>query len=118
VDRARISAGIAALEGRRAEALAGFLDALRSYKDLGLGFEEAAATVDLALLLPGIERESSAASEAIEAGRDTLGRLGARPYLDRLNGAASGNVAERPERRSTARDAMAAGTPGGESRVF
>jgi hypothetical protein len=112
-DRLRISAGIAALEGRRPEALAGFLDALRSYDELGLRFDEAAAAVDLALLLPGIERESSAAAEAIAAARDTLGGLGARPYLDRLDGAAAGIVAERPERPSTVRDAMAAGTPGG-----
>ena len=112
-DRVRISAGVAALEGRRAEALAGFLDALRSYDELGLRFDEAAAVVDLALLLPGIERESSAASEAITAARDTLGRLGAQPYLDRLDGAASGTVTERTEPRSTVRDAMAAGTPGG-----
>jgi class 3 adenylate cyclase len=100
-DRVRIAAGIAALEGRRPDALAGFLDALRSYSELGLRFDEAAAAVDLALLLPSIEDESSAASQAITAARETLGRLGARPYLDRLDGAPRGSAARRRERSST-----------------
>jgi class 3 adenylate cyclase len=88
-DLVRISAGIAALEGRRPEALAGFLDALRSYEELGLRFDGAAAAIDLAVLLPGIEGESAAAADAIAAARETLNRLGARPYLQRLEEAAS-----------------------------
>ena len=102
-DRVRISAGIAALEGRTAEALAGFLDALRSYDELGLRFDEAAAAVDLALLLPGIETESAPAAEAIAAARLTLQELGAAPYLERLDkagraaiGASASNAAAQP----------------------
>jgi class 3 adenylate cyclase len=107
-DRVRIAAGIDALEGRRSEALGGFLSSVRLYDELGLGFEKAAAAVDLALLLPGIERDSDAASEAIAAARETLGRLGARPWLDRLDGA-RGNAGKRGERGTAVRDAIAVG---------
>jgi hypothetical protein len=85
-DLALMSAGIAALEGRRAEAFAGFMDALRSFEDLGLRFDGAAGAVDMAVLLPGIESESAAAAEAISAARATLEQLSARPYLDHLAG--------------------------------
>jgi class 3 adenylate cyclase len=83
-DRLRMAAGNAALEGRRPEALAGFLEASRSYHELGLRFDEAAVAVDLAVLLPGIEQESPLAAESIAAARDTLTRLGAAPFLARL----------------------------------
>jgi hypothetical protein len=83
-DRARIRAGIAALEGRSPESLTGFLDALRAYAQLGLPFEEAAGAVDLAILLPGAVKESAAASALVDAARETLTRLGAKPFLARL----------------------------------
>jgi len=83
-DRDRIHAGIAALEGRPGEALAGFLDALRSYAQLGLRFDEAAAAVDLAVALPDAATESSAAADAIAAARETLTHLGAQPFISRL----------------------------------
>jgi class 3 adenylate cyclase/tetratricopeptide (TPR) repeat protein len=86
-DRTRIEAGIAALEARPAEALTGFLDALRAYSQLNLPFEEAACAVDLAVLLPGAVRESAAAAAAVEAARETLTRLGAAPFLARLDAA-------------------------------
>jgi hypothetical protein len=86
-DRTRLGAGIAALEGRSADTLAGFLDALRAYNQLGLPFEEAACAVDMAILLPGVERESPAAATAIASARETLTRLGAAPFLDRLDAA-------------------------------
>jgi class 3 adenylate cyclase len=100
-DRLRIAAGIAAVEGRRPEALARFLDALRAYADLGLRFDQAAAAVDLAVLLPGIGDESAPAAEAIASARDVLAQLGARPYLERLDHggaskAAAGRTAAKP----------------------
>ena len=91
VDQARIRAGIAALEGRAAEALSGFIEALRAYAQLGLVCEEAACAVDMALLIPGIERESPAAAAAIASARETLQRLGATPFLARLDEATSRN---------------------------
>ncbi len=84
-DRTRLGAGIAALEGRSADTLAGFLDALRAYNQLGLPFEEAACAVDMALLLPGVERDSPSAAAAITTARETLTRLGAAPFLARLD---------------------------------
>ena len=80
-------AGIAALEGRPAEALTGFLDALRAYAQLGLPFEEAAAAVDMAVLLRNVERESPAAAAALASARETLEQLGAAPFLGRLTAA-------------------------------
>ena len=44
-------AGIDALEGRGAAAVAGYREAMRAYRQLGLAFEEAAAAVDMATLL-------------------------------------------------------------------
>jgi septal ring factor EnvC (AmiA/AmiB activator) len=93
-----MGAGIAALEGRRAEALAAFLDALHAYQELGLQFDEAAAAVDLAVLLPGIAQESAAAADAIAAARDTLTKLGAAPFLASLEhalGTTSGGGSKR-----------------------
>jgi len=83
-DRTRMAAGIAALEGRRSDALAGFLDASRAYQELGLAFDDAGAAVDLAVLLPGIGQDSTAAAELVDRGRDTLTRIGAAPFLARL----------------------------------
>ena len=87
-DRIRIQAGISALEGRRPEALAGFLESIRAYEQLGLPFEQAAAAVDLVVVLPDAEQESPAAANAIASARATLTRLGAAPFLARLDGAA------------------------------
>ena len=83
-DRTLARAGIDALEGRGPEALAGYREALRSYRQLGLVFEEAAATVDMATLLPPAERDAPDVTAAIAAAGETLRRLGARPFLARL----------------------------------
>ena len=84
-DRLVARAGIDALEGRGPAALAGYREALRAYRQLGLAFDEAAATVDMATLLPSPERDLADVTAAITSARTTLGRLGARPYLDRLD---------------------------------
>jgi class 3 adenylate cyclase len=95
-DRVRIAAGAAALEGRSAEALAGFLDAHRAYGQLGLAFEEAACAVDLAVALPSVERESPIAAAAIASARQVLQRLGAAPFLARLEAAHPPGAATSP----------------------
>ncbi len=86
-DRLVARAGIDALEGRGPAALAGYREALRAYRKLGLAFDEAAAAVDMAVLLPSPERGASDFGTAIGAARDTLERLGARPFLARLDAA-------------------------------
>jgi len=84
-DRLVARAGIDALEGRGPAALAGYREALRAYRKLGLAFDEAAAAVDMAVLLRSPERDAADVAVAIEAARDTLERLGARPFLARLD---------------------------------
>ena len=84
-DLVSLRAGIAALEGRRADAIAGYREALRGWRSLGLAFDEAMTVVDLATLLAPTEGEMAEAGPAIEAARETLDRLGARWLIDRLD---------------------------------
>ncbi|HJP88202.1 MAG TPA: adenylate/guanylate cyclase domain-containing protein [Candidatus Limnocylindrales bacterium] len=111
IDRSRTAAGIAALEGRTGAALPAFLEAIRAYEALGLPFEAAAAAVDMAVTLPDAA-SSAAAAAAIATARETLTRLGAQPFLDRLDAAsATGNsgAAASPARASAAARAGVAG---------
>ena len=87
LDHATLRAGIAALEDRRGEAVAGYRDVLRGWRGLGLAFDEAMAALDLALLLAPTERELPEAAAATEAARATFARLGARPLVERLDAA-------------------------------
>ena len=84
-DRLVATAGIDALEGRVASAIAGYREALRAYRQLGLAFDEATAAVDMATLLPADERDAPDMMAAIAAARETLERLGSRPFLERLD---------------------------------
>ena len=81
-----IRAGLAALEGRHAEALASYREALRSWQGLGLAWDEALCAIDMTTVLDPSEPEVRVAAEA--AGT-ILSRLGARPMLERLASAAS-----------------------------
>ncbi len=102
VDLASARAGLAALEGNGAEALAGFRDALRGYRALGLVFDEAAASVDMASVLASPERETPDVVAAIDAARATLTRLRAVPFLAQLDRATSSHVSGAPGIRSRA----------------
>ncbi len=84
-DRLVAAAGIDALEGRGASAVAGYREALRAYRQLGLAFDEATAAVDAAMLLPADERGIPDIVVAIAAARETLERLGSRPFLELLD---------------------------------
>ncbi len=90
LDRRAARAGLAALMGNGSEAVAGFREALRGYRGLGLAFDEAAAAVDMAILLRSPERAAPDVVAAIDAARETLVRLGARPFLARLDQAMVG----------------------------
>jgi class 3 adenylate cyclase len=85
LDRVTLRAGIAAIEGRRPDAIAGYREALRGWRGLGLAFDEAMATLDMAIVLAPSEREMAEAPEAIRVARETLTRLGAEPFLARLD---------------------------------
>ncbi|HET7701831.1 MAG TPA: AAA family ATPase [Candidatus Limnocylindrales bacterium] len=99
VDRLVARAGVAALDGRGSEALAAYREAIRGYRALGLGFDEAVAVVDMAMVLPAPERDAPDVTAAIDGARATLTRLGATPLLARLTSIAAqdrGPVATRP----------------------
>ena len=96
---------MAALEGRRAEAIAGYREALRGWRGIGLPFDEAMAALDLAILLAPTEREMAEAPAAIDGARETLARLGARPLLARLDAAQPVTTAPTPAAADAATDA-------------
>ena len=90
VDRLTLGAGLAALEGRTAEAQAGYRDALGRWRDLDLPVERALCAIDLVTALgPDDPMATAAADEA----RGIFSGLGARPYLERLEAALSRSAA-------------------------
>ncbi len=80
--RTGIQAGIAALEGRLDEAMAGFRTALKEQRDLGLEWYEALCTLDVAPLLDPDDPEVRA---EVERTRRILIRLRATPFIARLD---------------------------------
>jgi class 3 adenylate cyclase/tetratricopeptide (TPR) repeat protein len=98
-ERAAAWAGVAALEGRREEALAGYRDAVRRLRAIGYDFEVARVQLDAALLL-GVEAPELRAG-ADEA-RAVFERVRARPYLERLDAAIAhpASSSERVTRRA------------------
>ncbi len=62
--RASIRAGLAALDGRPAEALALYADAFNRFRDLGLPVDEALTAIEMATLLDPALPEVRAAAEA------------------------------------------------------
>jgi len=108
LDKATIRAGLAALEGRPTEALAGYREALRGWRQIGCAWDEALALIDMATLLHPTDADSLA---EIDWARDTLTRLGAKPYLDRLEAAVATSDTAGPQptgRRAPAAAADAA----------
>lgn len=101
-------AGLAALEGRWTDALAGYREAVRMYRGLGLAFEEAAAIVDLASLVPPAERATAEWEAAQREARETLERLQARPFLARVEVLAAAPSATTS---ATSRDAVVSRRP-------
>jgi hypothetical protein len=93
--RATLKAGICALEGRTSEALALYRDALRGWRDTHSVWDEALTGVDMAMLLDPAEPEVAA---AIKSTRALLERLGARPYIERLDAAVAAGASVPPAR--------------------
>jgi tetratricopeptide (TPR) repeat protein len=83
-DKQTLEAGIAAFEGRTAEALGLYREALRRWHEIGLAWDEALCGLDMAILIGSSEPEARAAGEA---SRQILTRLGARPMIERLDAA-------------------------------
>ncbi|HEY3187894.1 MAG TPA: hypothetical protein VGJ70_10490, partial [Solirubrobacteraceae bacterium] len=84
-------AGIDALEGRRAEALAGYREAMRLSAANKADFEVALLAIDAAVALGPEEPE---VARAIDEARATLTRVRAQPYLARLEEVAAPNARE------------------------
>jgi tetratricopeptide (TPR) repeat protein len=81
-DIASMRAGIAALEGRTADALGLYRAALAGYRDMGCRFDVALTIFDMAALIGPHE---PAVRAAIPEGREILEALGAQTLLDRLD---------------------------------
>jgi len=92
VDKAAIRAGLLALDGRPAEALAAYRDVLRGWRGLKLPWDEALTSIDMTSLLDPSEAEVRAAGEA---GREILVRLEAAPFLARLDTALARTESDR-----------------------
>jgi class 3 adenylate cyclase/tetratricopeptide (TPR) repeat protein len=81
IRRATLRAALAALEGGPADALALYRDALRGWRELRMVWDEALTGIDMATLL---EPSEPAVHEVAISTREILTRLGARPFLERL----------------------------------
>ena len=97
-------AGIAALEGRTADALNLYRDALRGWRSVHAGWDEALTGVDMATVLDPAEPEVAA---AIKSTREILERLGAKPYLERLDAAVARERGGEPARPRGRRNEVA-----------
>jgi class 3 adenylate cyclase/tetratricopeptide (TPR) repeat protein len=82
--RTTLRAGLAALEGRSADALALYRESLGAWRDLGLVWDEALCGIDMALLLDPADPDVRAAADSA---REILVRLGATPFVERLDAA-------------------------------
>jgi class 3 adenylate cyclase len=101
LQRAGIRAGLAALQGRPIDALGLYRQASRGWRDIGFLWLEALTAIDMATLLDPAEPEVLAAAESA---RDILTRLGATPFLARLEAAMDRPSPPAPE-PTRARDA-------------
>ena len=79
--RLQAVAAVAALEGRRDDAAAGYVAAVGRLRELGQMFTAAVVAVDASVLLPEDPRIRALAME----GRPLLEELRARPYLEKLD---------------------------------
>jgi len=95
-------AGIAALEGHRDEAIAGYRDALERHRAIGEDFEVACVALDFVRF---VGPDESAARAAAEEARAIFERVRARPWLQRLDAALA-----RPAGPSPAQEAPTART--------
>jgi len=102
---AALSAGIAALEGRNANALALYRVALDTWRTAGAVWDETLTGISMAQLLDHDEPEVAA---AIKSTREILERLRAIPYLERLDSAAGSQGGNRKASKRAAIEAVPA----------
>ncbi len=85
VAQTEVTSALAALEGRTPDAVAGFVEATRGWQELGLAFEAAMCALNHVLLLGCAD---DAGRQAADEATATFERLGAKPLLKLLAGAA------------------------------
>ena len=103
--RQTLAAGLAALEGRAADALALYREALKNWRVSHSVWDEALTGIDMALLLDPSEPD---VADIIRSTREILERLRAKPYLERLEAAAARRRADDSRRSATAAETAAA----------
>jgi hypothetical protein len=84
IRRATIHAGLAALEGRPREAAVAYRQAIRDFDDQHLAFDAALTALDMAAFVGMSEPE---VGPIAAAAREFFARVGATPYLERLDAA-------------------------------
>ncbi len=82
LDRAAIGAGIAALEERRGEAVAGYRSAIAGWRDLGLPWDEALTSIEFVRVVGPDEPEAMAAADSARAILEGLGAARVLAILD------------------------------------
>jgi len=82
-----------------------------SIRELGLAFDEALAAIDMATVLPTPERDAADDVAALQAARETLTRLGAAPFLARLEAAVGASTAVPPAVDRDRASSRTAGVP-------
>ena len=102
--RAAMRGSIAALEGRTADALPLYVDALRNWRAAGGVWDEALAGITMAQLL-GVDDPEVA--KVIFSTREILEGLRAKPYLERLRQLAAPDRGAEPVRRAARRSEVA-----------
>jgi hypothetical protein len=101
VDRMAIGAGIAALDGRRGEAVAGYRSAIAGWRDLRLPWDEAVTSIEFVRVVGPDEPEAMAAADSARAILEGLGAVRVLAILDasievgRARGATEAPVAVR-----------------------
>jgi class 3 adenylate cyclase len=108
-DRTRIRAGVAALDGNIAEAIALFRESMQANRAFGLAFDAALTGIDVATVLGTAERSTAEVAEWIDVARATLEGLDARPLLDRLEAATAAPASRAGATRTTTREARPVG---------
>ena len=104
VDRATIEAGIVALEGRTAEAIAAFRAVIGRWRDYDLPWDEAVASW---MFLATIGPSNADALAAGRSGRAILQRLGAEPIVAQVDALLAKAGPDRATDEVAARDAAA-----------
>jgi tetratricopeptide (TPR) repeat protein len=95
--RATLRAAVAALEGRSSEAVLLYKEALTAWRDLKVVWEEALTGLDMATVL---DQSDPSVQAAIRSTREIFTRLGAKPYLERLESVVARRGAPAPVKPS------------------